>query len=178
MNNGLKSGLVLLMFGLICGLLLAVVNGLTADKIAAEELRLKTQAIEEYYSPDEYFIDIEEFDYGKIDSIFIIKESADSEEILALAYSVSSQGYGGLINVLVVVKNDLTIQDYKVISHTESGPGSGVTDYEFLSKDSPANSLDDFDQMAGATFTSNAMRDIFSIIAERVENDMGGEVDD
>lgn len=171
MSGGLKSGLVLLTFGLICGLLLAVVNEFTADKIAAEELRLKTKAIEKYYSLDEYYIEIEEFEEGNIDSIFYIKESEDSDEVYALAYSVSANGYGGAITALVVIENDLTVQDYKIISHSESGPGTVVTDYDF--NYSQADSISSFDGIAGATYTSNAMREIFSAIADRVESDMG-----
>ncbi|MFW5889193.1 MAG: FMN-binding protein [Bacillota bacterium] len=171
MSKGLKSGLVLLTLGLICGLLLALVNGFTVDRIAAEELRLKTDAISDYYSLDDYYIEIEEFEEGNIDSIFYIKESEAADEIHALAYSVSATGYGGEITTLVVIKNDLTVQDYKVISHSESGPGTVVTDYDF--NYNQADSIASFDAIAGATYTSNAMREIFSIIADRVESDMG-----
>jgi Na+-translocating ferredoxin:NAD+ oxidoreductase RnfG subunit len=172
-NSGLTSGLVLLTFGLICGLLLALVNGFTKDRIAAEELRLKKQVIAEYYDIEEYYIEVEEFEEGTIETIFIIKTSESSNEIEAIAYSASAQGYGGLVNVLVVVNSDLEVEDYAVISDSESGPGTVISSHDF--NYTQADSLGGFNAIAGATYSTNAMRTVFEAVASRVETDMGVE---
>ena len=173
MNKGLISGLVLLTFGLVCGLLLATVNELTKDRIAFEELRLKTEAIDEYYSVDDYHIVIEEFSSGIIDTIFFIYESESSSEVYAIAYSGSAQGYGGLVTILVVIESNLNVLDYQVISHQESGPGLRAVGANFNYR--TADSLAGFDSQAGATLTSNAFKQVFTEIASRVKTDMGVE---
>ncbi|HOO43702.1 MAG TPA: hypothetical protein PKU69_01405, partial [Bacillota bacterium] len=49
MNKGLRSGLVLLLLGIISGTLLAFVNYFTAPLIAAAEEKLQWDALKEFY---------------------------------------------------------------------------------------------------------------------------------
>ena len=51
MNNGLKSGLVLLVLGIISGVLLAIVNSFTAPVIADMEQEKVNTAIAEFSMP-------------------------------------------------------------------------------------------------------------------------------
>jgi Na+-translocating ferredoxin:NAD+ oxidoreductase RnfG subunit len=172
-NKGLISGLVLLSLGLICGILLAFVNELTADRIEAEELRLKFEAIKEFYDVDDYIQEEVLLEEG---SIFVLRNKS-SNDIEHLVYSLSAKGYGDDVEMLVAVNRDLSVEGYTVTFQNES-PGIGT---KIVGNDFNYNEADDlsgFDAISGATVSSNAVRDIFEQVADRVEDDFGGDLDD
>src|SRR6056297_1380621 len=115
-NNGLISGLVLLSLGLICGLLLALVNELTFDRIEAEELRLKFEAIEEFYDIDNFELEEVVLEDG---SIYVLRNQ-NTSEIEHLVYSLTANGYGDDVEMLVAVNEDLSIEGYTVTYQNES----------------------------------------------------------
>jgi Na+-translocating ferredoxin:NAD+ oxidoreductase RnfG subunit len=172
-NKGLISGLVLLSLGLICGILLAFVNELTADRIEAEELRLKFEAIKEFYDVDDYVQEEVLLEEG---SIFVLRNKS-SNDIEHLVYSLSAKGYGDDVEMLVAVNKDLSVEGYTVTFQNES-PGIGT---KIVGNDFNYNEADDlsgFDAISGATVSSNAVRDIFEQVADRVEDDFGGDLDE
>ncbi|HKL47387.1 MAG TPA: FMN-binding protein [Candidatus Izemoplasmatales bacterium] len=172
-NKGLISGLVLLSLGLICGVLLAFVNELTVDRIAAEELRLKFAAIKEFYDIDDFAREEVLLDEG---SIFVLKNK-NTSEIEHLVYSLSAKGYGDDVEMLVAVNRDLTVEGYTVTYQNESpGIGTKIVDNDFNYNE--ADDLSDFDSISGATVSSSAVRNIFEQVKNRVEDDFGGDLDD
>lgn len=172
MNKGLISGLVLLTLGLVCGLLLAVVNEFTEERIEQEELRLKFEAIEEFYTISEYTLDLVELGGGE--SIYVLRKA---DVIEHLVYSLKAQGYGDEVEMLVAVNSDLSIEGYTVTYQNES-PGIGTkivgNDFNY----SQATDLSTFDSISGATVSSTAVKTIFTEVADRVEADFGGALNE
>ncbi|MDD3129836.1 MAG: FMN-binding protein [Candidatus Izemoplasmatales bacterium] len=171
MNKGLVSGLVLLTIGLVCGILLSVVNSFTAPRIKLEEDKIKYQALEEFYTLADY--DISEYEAnGAFATIYILKEKGQSD-ISALVYTVSAQGFAGPVQMLIAVNSDLSVEGYKVVSHTEtSGYGADIVGNNFGV--SEIDDLAGFDAVSGVTKTSNAIKECFNLVAQRINSDLGG----
>jgi len=188
MNKGLRSGLVLLLLGIISGTLLAFVNYFTAPLIAAAEEKLQWDALKEFYydvndpNYDTYdlknMFDLSKNDYPNSDvsSIFVLKDKTTGD-IDALGYLVSADGYSSSspITMLIVVNNDLTVRGYKVVNHTESpGYGADIVENDFNIQ--TITDLSGFDAVAGVTFTSDGILRCFELVSERVANDFGGGI--
>jgi len=172
-SKGYMSGVVLLIMGLICGLLLAFVNELTEDRIEAEELRLKFEAIEEFYNIDNFNQEEVVLDDG---SIYVLRNK-NTNEIEHLVYSLTAKGYNEDVEMLVAVNKDLSVEGYTVTYQNESpGIGTKIVGYDFNYNE--ANDLSGFDGVSGATVSSSAVEAIFQQVADRVENDFGGGLDE
>lgn len=188
MNKGLKSGLVLLVLGLISGVLLAAINHFTAPIIADVEEQAQYNALKEFYfdvNDPNYAnesltntYDVTKLDYKgqPVSAIFVVKEKG-TDTIISLGYLVSANGYSSSspITMLIVVNSDLSVRGYKVVSHTES-PGYGA---DIVGNDFNVHSITDlsgFDAVAGVTFTSNGILHCFELVAERAANDFGGGI--
>ncbi len=173
MNKGLVSGLVLLILGLICGLLLAVVNHFTAPKILEEENKIKFAALAEFYNLDNY--DLSEVEgSGAIGVIYVLKEKG-TDNILSLVYTVSATGYSDSQDVvmLIAVNNDLSVEGYKVVAHKESsGFGADIVENDF--KVTMITDLSEFDSVSDVTVTSNAIYECFNQVGLRAAVDFGG----
>ncbi len=176
MNNSLKSGLVLLVIGLVCGILLAFVNSITAPEIAANELASKMEAIESYYDLEDYDYDVLE-DIEGLEALFVLKQD---NVIEALVYQVSATGYNGPVTMLIAVNKDLTVEGYKVLTHKEdAGFGADIVANDFnIAEIANVGTYEDFDSVSGATYTSKAIWGCFNIVAQRVSDDFGGGLDD
>ncbi len=195
MNKGLVSGLVLLVFGLVCGLLLAVVNHFTEPVIKDQELQLTYSALNEFYNIDEYdfstvnldnefsTIQVNLFERNfdvkvEIDKVYVFKDKSTGD-IDALVYSVQAYGYSSdvPIQMLIAINKDLSIKDYKVIKQQEtSGFGSKIVDKDF--KVSDINDLSNFDGISGVTFSSKAVLACFTAVQDRAASDFGGGLND
>lgn len=174
-NKGLVSGLVLLVLGLVAGLLLAFVNELTVDRIAEEELRLKFAAINEFYEVDSFTQEEVVLEDGG--SIYVLRNS-ETNDIEHLVYSLSAAGYSGDVEMLVAVNSDLSIEGYTVTAQTETpGVGDKIVGYDFNYTE--ATDLSHFDTVSGASaYSSPAVLSIFQRVADRVESDFGGGLDE
>lgn len=172
-NQGLISGLVLLSLGLICGLLLAFVNELTVDTIASEELRLKFEAISEFYNVNDYNQEEVILESG---SIYVLRDKA-SNDIEHLVYSLSDAGYGGDIEMLVAINKDLSVEGYTVTNQNETpGVGTKIVGYDF--NYILATETATLDSISGSTVSSLGVKAIFDQVAARVVGDFGGDLDD
>ncbi len=189
MNKGLRSGLVLLVLGIISGTLLAFVNYFTAPVIAVLEEQAQYDALKEFYYDvddpnyasfklsDDYNLSKVDIEDDYIQSIFVVK-SKDSGEV-SLGYLVSANGYSSdaPVAMLIVVDSDLSIRGYKVISHKEtSGFGADIVDNDF--NINVITDLSGFDSVAHVTFTSNAIYECFYQVSLRVVADFGGDLVD
>lgn len=189
MNNGLKSGLVLLILGIICGTLLAVVNSFTAPIIDEIEQAAQFDALKQFYfdvnDPDyetnsltDLFklekIDIQD---GNVESLFTLKNKTDNT-LEAIGYLVSGKGYSDApIKMLIVIEKDFTVKGYTVVSHAEtSGFGADIVDNDFGV--TVISDLSGFDSVAGVTKTSNGILECFTIVSQRVAGDFGGDLND
>ncbi|MBQ7377808.1 MAG: FMN-binding protein [Clostridia bacterium] len=154
------AGVLLLISAAIAGML-AAVNALTGEKIAAGELATKTAAIrEELFTVDGDLSvkDVTERVKGS-DTVKEILAVYCGDEFLGYAVSVTGAGYGGSIELLVGIAPDGGISGVAVTSHSETkGLTEEATEKEFLAgfKDSADGTVD---KMAGATVSSRAVTD-------------------
>jgi Na+-translocating ferredoxin:NAD+ oxidoreductase RnfG subunit len=172
MNKGLVSGLVLLSLGLLCGILLSAVNYFTAPKIKEVEDAIKYEALSGFYTLANY--DLSEVEgTGNFGTIFILKAKG-TEDIQAIVYTVSTEGYSGVIEMLIAVNEDLSVEGYAVTKQTETpGLGDKIVGHDF--NVDTLTDLSNFDGVAGASdYSSPAVKQIFQLVSERVEADLGG----
>lgn len=173
MNKGLISGLVLLVIGVVCGLLLAVVNYFTVDRITAEENKIKYAVLEEFYSLSDYDISETEGE-GSFSTIYFLKEKG-TDNIEAVIYTVSAKGYSSTTDVemLIAINSDFSVEGYKVTTHQESsGFGADIVDNDFSVDE--IDDLSNFQAVAGVTVTSTAIKTCFTLVSQRVSSDLGG----
>ncbi|MFH0993063.1 MAG: FMN-binding protein [bacterium] len=185
MKKGLTSGLVLLILGSVCGLLLAVVNYFTAPVIAANELREKMETFRQFYpdidnfTPEEITTDLPD----GIDSIYLLRDPANGDAVAHAIYSVRSRGYTTDVEMLIAIDADLKVKGYAFIgSGGTEGLGLNLSAIDFGMTGSVFSAgATAFDTQAGATITSigdaparnTGVRQCFVIVAERVATDFG-----
>jgi len=178
MNNGLKSGLVLLVLGIICGTLLALVNSFTAPVIADIEEDARYAALEEFYTTTDYDLSAVEVNEDTTDTIFVLRNKSTSD-IEALVYLVNVWGWSGdkPVSMLIAINQDMSVQGYKVVNHGEStGFGADIVENDFNISD--ISDLSGFDSVAGSTLTSDAILGCFGVVQNRASADFGGGLDD
>lgn len=172
MNKGLISGLVLLTIGIVCGLLLAVVNYFTAPKIQEVEDAIKYEALAEFYTLADY--DLSEVEgSGDFGTIYILRAKT-TDGLDAFVYTVNAEGYSGVIEMLIAVNENLEVDGYKVVKQTETpGYGDKIVGHDFNVE--IATDLSGFEGVAGASlYSTPAVLEIFQLVADRVEADFGG----
>lgn len=184
MNKGLASGLVLLILGLVCGLLLAGVNAFTAPTILALENKMKYDSLNSMLvdyqmgTTDDFLISEDKL-MGNIDAKFTLSDIA-TEEMQYVIYSVRARGYQSDIVMLVAVDKDMKVSGYTIVSETET---AGIVDYiytiDFLMVGRLATdvvSIDSVSSVTTAKFSLGAVMQCFQYVAERVPTDFGGGV--
>lgn len=140
----------LLVISLVVAALLGVVNGITADKIAAinaENTAIAMNAVVTAQNAE--FNPLEAGDalvaaaapYGKLDSIYEVK---DGGNVVGYTVKVIASGSQGSIEMIVGVDSALTVTGVSVVDHSEtSGIGTKVTS-------NVDGVLDQFKGMSGA----------------------------
>lgn len=172
MKKGLVSGLVLLALGLVCGLILAGVNAITAPVIAENEYQAKLAILSEFYQVDDYNVELLELS-GAIDSVFLLKNKTNNALEKAV-YSVRAYGYQSDIVMLIAINANMTVDKYKVVSQGETaGIGDVIVGYNFKMTGENIANLDAF---AGPTavFSANAVRACFQLVGVRAAIDFAG----
>ena len=142
-SNKKEGGIVQLVVVLglitfICALLLGVINGVTADKIAQNAVETRDAAMAEII-PDAEFEDMNtamsaddvaaagiSLPAGRtpaqIDGVY--KATKDGEEV-GYCVQVEPKGFGGNVTMIVGINADGTVAGAKVTSHSET-PGLGA----------------------------------------------------
>ncbi len=175
MNQTVKFGLVLLIFGAISGGVLAFSNSKTApiiEKRAAEE---SVKAYKELFKDADEVIAIDEGKLAEIkaENTFVLEvfEAKKSGEIIGYAFKTKSSGYGGDIITASAFNVDGTISGIKILANSET-PGLGTKVVEdpsygasYVGK-SVANDLvlaaspagdNEIQLLSGATISSNGV---------------------
>ena len=152
-KSSLKLGIILLLICAVSTGLLAYVNMLTAPVIAENTLKQQSEARQEVLSSAVSFDDLG-------DSVFKGKDA--NGNTVGYAVSVTPSGYGGAINMIVGVNEDLTISGVKILSMSETpGLGAKAQDDKFLSqfvgKGASMELKKDINAITGATITSTAV---------------------
>lgn len=149
--------LKLFIISTVTALLLAGVNALTADKIAANERAETEAAIAEIFEGNieskPYTIDI-----AGIDQLYVVSVNGVNIGYAAKAVPL---GFGGEMTVMVGVYADGTLAGVKLVSHSETpGLGSRAGDPEYLSQYIGKNSAaleGGIDVITGSTISSEAI---------------------
>jgi electron transport complex protein RnfG len=174
----LRLGVVLLVICAVAGAVLAFVNGITSDRIAAQATIKLEQALRDVLPEADEFRDEQE-------ALQELKQEASQEgkprftitdkmytgysqgERRGFAFMCSPSGYGGPIETVVGVSSDRKVSGVSVIRHTETpGLGANIANREFqmrfvgipvgtevkVKKDGG-----DIDAITGATVSSRAV---------------------
>lgn len=179
MRETVKLGVRLMLFAMVAGLLLAVVNAVTEEPIALNE-RLKADGARIAVIGD-YAFEPLDTDTSAYDAIRGVYAALDEDgRTVGYVYDLVSRGYGGDVVLSVGVK-DGAVSGVSVASHTET-KGLGTADeapflQSFLGL-SQADEAQGVDAMSGATVSSNAVRGAVAQALAHAHDALGaGEVE-
>ena len=174
MKKHLITSLTLALFALVCGGLLALINMFTSPVIKAHENEKIENSLSIVYTPynsNDYIK--EEFNReGVVLGYFIINKTTNDKE--AVIYIIESQGYASKIRMMIGVNKENRITGYTVISESETKGDIKAHDFNMINK----NNLDDFDSLAGSTYSSKAVKKNFSLALSYAKVDLGGNPND
>jgi len=171
MHDGLKMTLVLLIIGVLCGVLLAAANDVTAPLIA--------QRIEEEFleALEESLPDVAKYEVEKIgkEEFYSCYDAGDN--LIGVVGQAHAAGYGGNVDYDLAVNAAGDIIGIRISAHGETpGIGDVITKPAFqdrllgLNVTDPIEAGVDVDTVSGATVSSGGMlssvRRVMNIIGE------------
>lgn len=113
--------------GIIAALTMAVANNLTQGPIAAAKGRTKYEALQEIFP-----FKIASVKDSESNGVVFFEVSGTKGESASALELGTTQGYAGLIEVLIGFDADCNILDYKVVTHSETpGLGDKITQDDF-----------------------------------------------
>jgi electron transport complex, RnfABCDGE type, G subunit len=142
-------------------LLLGIINAVTADKIAENEMSEFTEALKTIFPNSDNII---ETDITAEYPIHLIYEVKKTDEKIGYCIQVLPKGFDGTIDIIVGTDVNGTILGVQVVSHSETpGLGSRAADQGYLEAYKGLNGHirfggnNNLDAVAGATITSKAI---------------------
>lgn len=166
----IKLGLVLFLIVSISTLALSVVNFVTEDIIIQKNIELRNNAIKNVM-PDADKFEIENELITKDDTLGDIYIAYSGKERVGYCINVTVIGFGGAIDMIVGVDEDLKVSGVNIISMSETaGLGANAQKPQFLDQyqgktsyikveKSSSNMTDSINAISGATITSQAVTD-------------------
>ena len=182
-NKIVKDTLALTVITLVSGLLLGLVNDITAGPIASQQAKEKEEAYKAVFADAasfetvtsgedtdlENYLDENGYKAQNIDEVMLAKDDQGNE--LGYAFTVTTaEGYGGDIQFAMGVQDDGTLNGISILSISETaGLGMRATTDDFKNQfrdknvekftytKTGATSDDEIDALSGATITTNAM---------------------
>lgn len=182
-NRIIKDTIAITVITLVSGLLLGVVNDITAGPIAKQQAAAKEAAYKEVFADADTFETVSEgedadleayldengFKAQDIDEVMLAKDSSGAE--IGYAFTVTTkEGYGGDIQFAMGIQDDGTLNGISILSIGETaGLGMRATTDEFKNQfkgrnvekftytKTGATADDEIDALSGATITTNAM---------------------
>lgn len=169
MKKHLITGLVLAVFAIICGGLLALVNSFTAPIVKAhEDEKIRNSIAIAYPSFDSAKHKVEEFEGDDIIAGYFVIDTQSNEKV-AVIYLVESQGYASKIRMMIGIDKSLSITGYTVISQAETKGDVTVHDFKVTGE----KDLNNFEILAGSSYSSKAVKKNFKICLNRAKADLG-----
>lgn len=170
-KNMIKLGTTLFLIAFLTTALLAFVNHTTSSVIESNTIAAENSSREELIDADDFL------DIG--DGIY---EGTKNEKTSGYCVNVSPVSkYGGEMQMMVGINNDMSVTGIKIISHNETpGLGANATDPEFtkklIGKKHPVNvnkngnsDENQIDAISGATLTSQAVADGINEAFEKIK---------
>lgn len=155
-----RIALTLCVITAIVGALLAVVNELTADRIAQNTQNAVNEAISDIFGECESQSISFDDDTGLVDEVYSVTANG---EFAGFCVYVSSAGYGGDAEFMVGLDPSGSVKGVSVVSHSET-PNIGTKVFEDPEYLALYNGLsgqlslsEDIDAIAGATRSSAAL---------------------
>ena len=204
-NRIIKDTIAITVITLVSGLLLGVVNDITAGPIAKQQAAAKEAAYKEVFADADTFetvssgedadleayLDENGFKGQDINEVMLAKDSSGAE--IGYAFTVTTkEGYGGDIQFAMGIQDDGTLNGISILSIGETaGLGMRATTDEFKNQFKDRNvekftytktgaaADDEIDALSGATITTNAMTNGVNagLCAYRYEMQLAGEGD-
>ena len=182
-NRIIKDTIAITVITLVSGLLLGVVNDITAGPIAKQQAAAKEAAYKEVFADADTFetvssgedadleayLDENGFKGQDINEVMLAKDSSGAE--IGYAFTVTTkEGYGGDIQFAMGIQDDGPLNGISILSIGETaGLGMRATTDEFKNQFKDRNvekftytktgaaADDEIDALSGATITTNAM---------------------
>ena len=181
-NTIVKDTIAITLITLVAGLALGVVQDITSEPIAQQEIKAKEEAYKAVFEDADSFEQVSEEDadleafldengYGAqtINEVMLVKDASGAD--MGYAFTVTtSEGYGGDIQFAMGVRDDGTLNAISILSIGETaGLGMRSTTDEFKNQFKDKNvekfeytkngATEDYqiDALSGATITTNAM---------------------
>ena len=153
--SSLKMVLTLFIICAVTSGVVAVINVLTADKIAENLEGEIRESIESMFGEGVSYTTLSDVPLEDDAITYRITSGDDTYYCVNL----NSSGFGGDIGMLVSCDSSGKILGVRVVSHSETpGLGSRATEVSFLSGFTGADSPDAVDSIAGATISSTAIK--------------------
>ena len=125
MLNILKPGLVLFIFTTIAGICLGFVFDVTKEPILQQELQAKALAMQQIFAIASEFRDYEVEFSEKMDIDSVTECFNSSGDRVGFIVGASESGYSGIIEVLVAINLEGTIEGIAIVKQSET-PGLGA----------------------------------------------------
>ena len=180
MGDSLKLAARLMLCALAAALMLAIVNALTAGRIA-ENNREKMNAARREVIGDYEFADAGA-DISDAEYITGVYRALEGAACAGYVYELESRGYGGTIYLCVGVSAEGQVTGVSVSAHSETkglGTDAGARfTGSFAGSPAMAGAAMDVDAMTGATVSSNAVKNAVDEALSHYEaNFSAGEAD-
>ena len=183
-SNAPKNIIVLFLIALVSVSILAVLNQITMEPIAAAEQAARQESYMKVYSDATEIKDVEDFENmlstysaNALDESIVINAALeaykDGEQVGYVIDATSPSGYGGDVQVALGITNEGEITAFTVISAASETPGLGAksTEPEFQAQFSGLSALtpiafsktganrdnNEIDAISGATITTTAV---------------------
>ena len=160
MREMIKLGLILLLITAVAGLVLGVVNSMTADVIEERLIAESLEAMESFFPDldDASIIDESEFlDYDRVEEGFEVFSNGD---VIGYTFKTNTNGYGGTIEMLTGINVEGEVVGIAILSQSET-PGLGdvieTDDFKERFVGIDVDGEIDVDTISGATVSSNAV---------------------
>lgn len=173
----IKLGLILFIIVSVSTLALSVVNFITEDIIIQKNIEMENNARKNVLPEADKF--------DKVDNLSALDKSVTDvyiaykdDKINGYCITVSANGYGGDINMIVGVNADLSISGVNIISMSETaGLGANAQKPEFTDQykgktsgvkvvKTSSDAINTINAISGATITSNAVTSGVNIAIE------------
>ena len=130
MKDALKLGGILFLITAVCVGLLSVVNQITAPTIALNSMSAELESMKQLIVEADDFNEVVLANEGDITKIYLATKQS---EIVGYVLNVMPNGYGGPIEILVGINNDLVVTGVDLLSHSETpGFGANASKPEFI----------------------------------------------
>lgn len=163
----IKTGLILLVIGFVCTLLLSVCNYMTKDRIVKLSLEAEQAAMMSTLPEAEKFAKLSDKTDGVVTAVYEGKK--EDKTVVGYCVKVEPVGYGGAISMMVGIDTEGTVTGVDIVEMSETpGLGAKASNEDFTNQymgkngeikviKSGAAKENEISAISGATVTSKAV---------------------